>query len=67
MITQSKELFQVITVRDFGGTPMRSTRICATRDFADLYIEQCQAKGIEVVSYKHWKLVEDIKIPEVMQ
>lgn len=61
----SKDLFQLITVREFNGVPMRSTRICATRDFADMYVEQCQAKGIEVVSWRHWRFVEDIPIPQV--
>ena len=61
----NQDLFAVTTSRVHDGQKIRSTRMLTFRQSVDLYVQECQRKGFEVLSIKHWRFVENIPVPEV--
>jgi len=64
---KEKEFYSVKTIWNLSGRPYRSTTFFWNRLCMDDYIEECQRKGVEVLSIKHWRFVDDIPVPEVNQ
>lgn len=48
------ELWQIVTVREFQGKPLRSIRFCHSEESAQQHVEEMGRKDIEVVRVTHY-------------
>ncbi len=55
------ELWQIVTIREFQGKPLRSVRFCHSEESAQQYVEEMNRKDIEVVRVTHYVKVEESK------
>ena len=61
----NQDLYAVTTNRVHNGEKIRSTKMLIQWLSVETYVKDCQRKGIEVLSIKHWRFIEDIPVPEV--
>jgi biotin operon repressor len=56
----NQDLFAVTTSRVHDGQKIRSTTMLTLRESVNRYVKECQRKGFEVLSIKHWRFVEEV-------